>query len=143
MSNPFKKRTTLWGKKEKKSLKDEFGRIATALKSHESSCDGHKLHPELGKLLEVFRSPYDDLKGPYVAAKKDLKALSKRLEKPPEFFENRKSVTKNPFFFILPKHPFLWSTFEKKYFKVQAILFPAETLKKFENSLKKSSFRLA
>ena len=31
-------------KKEIESLKDEFGRIATALKSHESSCGGHKPH---------------------------------------------------------------------------------------------------
>ena len=29
-------------------------------------------------------------------------------------------------FFILLKHPFLWTSFEKKYFEVPAIFFPAE-----------------
>ena len=33
--------------KKKNSVKDEFGRIATALKSHENSCGGHKQHPEM------------------------------------------------------------------------------------------------
>jgi len=31
------------------------------------------------KSLDFFRAPYDDLKGPYVAAKKDVKALGERL----------------------------------------------------------------
>ena len=32
---------------KEKNLKDEFGRIATALKSHNSSRGGHKQHPEI------------------------------------------------------------------------------------------------
>ena len=73
-------RTTLWRKREK-SLNDEFGRIATALKSPESSCGGHKQHPALKwkNLYNFLGAPFDDLKGPYVAAKKDLKALVERL----------------------------------------------------------------
>ena len=39
-------------KKGIESLKDEFGRIATAPKSHESSCGSHKPHPEVEKSLE-------------------------------------------------------------------------------------------
>ena len=65
--------------RNKKSLKDEFGRMATAFECHESSCGGHKQHPEMEEALEFFRSPYDDLKGPYAAAEKDLKALGKQL----------------------------------------------------------------
>ena len=38
---------------EKKSLKDEFGRIATALKSYEPSFGGHKQHPKMEKSLEL------------------------------------------------------------------------------------------
>ena len=76
---PFKKRTTLWRKK--KRLKDayEFRRIAPALKSHESSCRGHKQHPEMEKSLEFVKTEYHDLKSIYVAAKKDLKALGEWL----------------------------------------------------------------
>jgi len=67
-------------KKGTESLKDEFGRIATAFKSHESSCGGHKQHdPEMEKSLEFVGAEYDDLKGLYVAAKKDLKALGEGL----------------------------------------------------------------
>ena len=40
--------------RNKKILKDGFGRIATAFKSHESSCGGHKQHPEMEKPLEFF-----------------------------------------------------------------------------------------
>ena len=77
-SNPFKKRTSLWCKKE--SLKDEFGPIATACKSHESPCGGHKQHdPEMEKSLEFVGAEYDDLKGRYIEAKKDLKAIGKGL----------------------------------------------------------------
>ena len=49
------------------------------LKSHESSCGGHKRNPEMEKSLEFVRAKYDDLKNIYVAAKKDLKALGERL----------------------------------------------------------------
>ena len=67
-------------KKEIKSLKDDFERIATAFKSHESSCGGHKQHyPEIEKSLEFVGAEYDDLKGRYVEAKKDLKALGEGL----------------------------------------------------------------
>ena len=66
-------------KKEIESLKDELGRIATALKSHESSCGGHKPHPEVEKSLEFVGAEYEDLKGLHAAAKKDLKALGERL----------------------------------------------------------------
>ena len=67
-------------KKEIESLKDEFGRIATAFKSHESSGGGHEQHdPEMKKSLEFVRAEYDDLKGRYVEAKKDLKALGEGL----------------------------------------------------------------
>ena len=60
-SNPFKKRASL--KKEVESLKDAFGRIATAFKSHESSFGGHKQHdPEMEKSLEFVEAKYDDLK---------------------------------------------------------------------------------
>ena len=54
-------------KKEIESLKDEFGRIAAAFKSHESSCGGHKQYdPEMKKSLEFVGAEYDDLKGRYV-----------------------------------------------------------------------------
>ena len=67
-------------KNQLESLKDEFGRIATAFKSHESSCGGHKQHdPEMEKSLEFVGAEYDDLKGRYVEAKKDLKALGEGL----------------------------------------------------------------
>ena len=67
-------------KKEIESLKDEFGRIATAFKSHESSCGGHKQHDsEMEKSLEFVGAEYDDLKGRYVEAKQDLKALGEGL----------------------------------------------------------------
>ena len=69
-------------KKEIETLKDEFGRIAAAFKSHESSCGGHKQHdPEIENLksLEFVGAEYDDLKGRYVEAKKDLKALGEGL----------------------------------------------------------------
>ena len=66
--------------KQIESLKDEFGRIATACKSHESSYGGHKQHdPEMEKSPEFLGAEYDDLKGRYVEAKKDLKALGKGL----------------------------------------------------------------
>ena len=68
-------------KKEIESLKDEFRRIATAFKSHESLCGGHKQHdPEMEKSLEFVGAEYDDLKGRYVEAKKDLKALGEGLK---------------------------------------------------------------
>ena len=38
--------------KEIESLKNEFGRIAFVLKSHESSCGSNKSHPEMEKSLE-------------------------------------------------------------------------------------------
>ena len=58
-------------KKGTESLKDEFGRIAT----DESSCGGNKQHdPEMEKSLEFVGAEYDDLKGLYVAAKKDINA---------------------------------------------------------------------
>ena len=41
-------------KKAIESLKDEFGWIATAPKSHESSCGSHKPHPEVEKSLEFI-----------------------------------------------------------------------------------------
>ena len=41
-------------KKAIESLKDEFGRIATAPKSHESSCGSHKPHPKVEKSLEFI-----------------------------------------------------------------------------------------
>ena len=66
-------------KEEIESLKDEFERVATTLKSHESSCGGHKQHPEIEKSLEFVGAEYDDLKGLQVAAKKDLKALGERV----------------------------------------------------------------
>ena len=67
-------------KKEIESLKDEFRRIATAFKSHESSCGGHKQHdPEMEKSLAFVGAEYDDLKGRYLEAKKDLKALGEGL----------------------------------------------------------------
>ena len=67
-------------KKEIESLKDEFGRIATAFQSHESSCGGHKQHdPEMEKSLESVGAEYDDVKGRYVEAKEDLKALGEEL----------------------------------------------------------------
>ena len=67
-------------KKEIESLKDEFGRIATAFKSHESSCGGHKQHdPEMEKSLEFVAAEYDDLKGLYVEAKRVSKHLVKDL----------------------------------------------------------------
>ena len=66
-------------KKEIESLKNEFGRISSALKSHESSCGGHKPHPEMEKSLEFVGAEYEELKGLHVAAKKDLKALGERL----------------------------------------------------------------
>ena len=70
-------------KNEIESLKDEFGRIATAVKSHESLYGGHKQHdPEMEKSLEFVGAEYDDVKGLYVAAKKDLKALDERLTFP-------------------------------------------------------------
>ena len=56
-------------KKEMQSLRDEFRRIATAFKSHEPSCGGHKQHdPEMEKSLEFVGAEYDDLKGRYVQA---------------------------------------------------------------------------
>ncbi|XP_068739324.1 uncharacterized protein [Montipora capricornis] len=66
-------------KKEIESLKNEFGRISSALKSHESSCGGHKPHPEMETSLEFVGAEYEELKGLHVAAKKDLKALGERL----------------------------------------------------------------
>ena len=66
-------------KKEIESLKNEFGRITSALKSHESSCSGHKPHPEMEKFLEFVGAQYEELKDLHVAAKKDLKALGERL----------------------------------------------------------------
>ena len=67
-------------KKEIKSLKDESRRIATAFKSHESSCGGHNQRdPEMEKSPEFIGAEYDDLKGIYVAVKKDLKALGEGL----------------------------------------------------------------
>ena len=57
-----------------------FRSIATALKSHESSCGSHKQHdPEMEKSLAFVGAGYDDLKGRYVEAKKDLKALGEGL----------------------------------------------------------------
>ena len=53
------------------------------MKSHESSCGGHKQHdPEMEKSLEFVGAEYAYLKGLYVAAKKDLKALDERLTFP-------------------------------------------------------------
>ena len=67
-------------KKEIESWKDEFGRIATAFKSHESSCGGHKQHDsEMEKSLEFVGAEYDDLKGRYVEAKRVSKYLVKDL----------------------------------------------------------------
>ena len=66
MPNPFKK-------------KHELGWITSALKSHESSHGGHKLHPETEKSLEFVTAEYDDLKGLHKAVQNDLKALSDRL----------------------------------------------------------------
>ena len=82
MPNPFKTKEGISEELKKvKSLKDEFGRIATALKSHKSSYGGHKQHTEMKKISRIFlRAPYDDLNGPYVAAKKDLKVLGERLK---------------------------------------------------------------
>ena len=61
-------------------MKDEFGRIATAFKSHESSRGGHKQHdPEMEKSIDFAGAVYDDIKGLYVAAKKDLKGLGEGL----------------------------------------------------------------
>ena len=74
MPNPFSL------KKEIRRLKDEFGGIAAPFKSHESLCGGHKQHPEMEKSLEFVGAEYDDLNGPYAAAKKDLKALGERLD---------------------------------------------------------------
>ena len=51
-------------------MKNEFGRIASALKSHESSCGSHR---------EFVGAEYDQLKGLHVAAKRELKALGERL----------------------------------------------------------------
>ena len=65
-------------KKEIESLKDEFGRIATAFKSHESSCGGHKEHdPEMEKSLEFGGPEYVVTYKP--RTKKDLRALSEGL----------------------------------------------------------------
>lgn len=47
--------------------------------SHESSFGGHKQQTEMVKSLEFVRAEYDDLKGIYAAAKKDLEALRERL----------------------------------------------------------------
>ena len=66
-------------KKEIECLKDEFERVGTALKSCESSCGGHKQHPEMETSLEFAEAECDDLKGLQVAAKKDLKALGERV----------------------------------------------------------------
>ena len=66
-------------KEEKKSLKDEFARIGTALRSYESQFGGHKQHPDWKNLQNFLGAPFDDLKGPYVATKKDLKTLDERL----------------------------------------------------------------
>ena len=64
---------------ENESLKIEI----ESLKSHESSCGGHKQHdPEMEKSLEFVGAEYAYLKGLYVAAKKDLKALDERLTFP-------------------------------------------------------------
>ena len=60
-------------------MKNEFERIATALKSRESLWGGHKQHPEMENSLEFVVAVYDELKGLFVAARKDLKALGERL----------------------------------------------------------------
>ena len=46
-------------KREKKSLKDEFGRIATALKSHDSSRGSHKQHPQMEKYKPKLTSHHE------------------------------------------------------------------------------------
>ena len=45
--------------RKKKSLKDEFRRIATALKSHDSSRAGHKQHPEMEKYKPKLTSHHE------------------------------------------------------------------------------------
>ena len=60
-------------------MKNEFGRIVPALKSHESSYGGHKPHPEMENSLEFVGAEFEDLKGLHVAAKKDLRELGERL----------------------------------------------------------------
>ena len=58
----------------------EFGRIATTLKSHESSrVAATNSTLKWKNLSEFVRAEYDDLEGTCVAAKKGLKALSERL----------------------------------------------------------------
>ena len=50
------------------------------LDGSQSSCGGHKQHdPEMKKSVEFVGAEYDDLKGHYLEAKKDLKALGEGL----------------------------------------------------------------
>ena len=65
--------------KEIGGLNSEFERISSALKSPETSHGGHKPHPDTEKSLEFVGAEYDDLKGFYEEAKKDLKTLGERL----------------------------------------------------------------
>ena len=66
-------------KKEIERLKNEFGRIASALRLQEHSCGSHKPHPEMGKCLEFVGAEYEEVKGLHVAVKKEVNALGERL----------------------------------------------------------------
>lgn len=74
MPNPFKKRT-----RRKLEGSKWTDRIRIKKKSHKPSWGGHKQHPEMEKPLEFVGAQYDDLKGLYVVAKKDLKAVGELL----------------------------------------------------------------